>query len=269
MVNLIDYRRKKTPRSRFSCCSKSTLLLLCAISFLAYTFYTRSSNKNTSSLFSQFSLSRRDLKEKYQYVQALLHAQNSSLHGKKATIFPTTSSARRVLLATHNRLMWYYYDTQELTVIHENQGIYYGGLSGEKLDENGTPATLWVVSRPHNWRPKTAQEWMLHLDAKTGKELERVPLDSRFTHDVVRHGNTVYVANTGEGHIIELQFPTMKEVNRYRLFTEREHVNTLSPTVDGRMWAMLHNLGPVRCFSLCLYCFVLQVVCSTIVRLAV
>ena len=27
------------------------------------------------------------------------------------------------------------------------------------------------------------------------------------------------------------------------LFTAKEHVNTLAPAVDGKLWAMLHNLG--------------------------
>jgi len=153
----------------------------------------------------------------------------------------------KLLLATHGRLMWYYYgDDERLEVIHEHKGIYYGGFPGEDVDENGMPKTLWIVSRPHNWRPKNAEEWMIEVDAKTGKELKQVPLKSKFTHDVVRRGERVYVADTGEGHIVELEFPTMKEVRRMELFSMKEHVNTLSPTSDRYLWAMLHNLGPVR-----------------------
>jgi hypothetical protein len=131
-------------------------------------------------------------------------------------------------------------------VIHEHKGIYYGGFPGEDVDEHGMPKTLWIVSRPHNWRPKNAEEWMIEVDAKTGRELKQVPLKSKFTHDVVRRGERVYVADTGEGHIVELEFPTMKEVRRMELFSLKEHVNTLSPSSDRYLWAMLHNLGPVR-----------------------
>eukprot|EP00889_Picochlorum_renovo_P008420 jgi/Picre1/35450/NNA_002912.t1 len=35
----------------------------------------------------------------------------------------------------------------------------------------------------------------------------------------------------------------MKERSRLKLFTLKQHVNTLSPTDDGHVWAMLHNLG--------------------------
>lgn len=154
---------------------------------------------------------------------------------------------RKVLLATHGRLMWYYYgDDERLEVIHEHKGIYYGGFPGEEVDEYGMPKTLWIISRPHNWRPKNAEEWMIEVDAKTGRELKQVPLKSKFTHDVVRRGERVYVADTGEGHIVELEFPTMKEVRRMELFSLKEHVNTLSPSSDRYLWAMLHNLGPVR-----------------------
>lgn len=162
------------------------------------------------------------------------------------TVFPTTrDTATKLLLASHNRLGWYDLRTEQFTVIHENQGVYYGGFPGEKVDENGVPKTVWVVSRPHNWRPSSTSEWLLELDAHSGEELRRVQLGSRFTHDVVRRGGRVYVANTGEGNVLELSFPSMKPIRSLNLFTEKEHVNTLSPTAYGTMWAMLHNLGPV------------------------
>lgn len=43
-----------------------------------------------------------------------------------------------------------------------------------------------------------------------------------------------------------------------KLFTREEHVNTLAPTVDDRLWAVLHNMGQVcgegggRCEGRCL-----------------
>ena len=38
----------------------------------------------------------------------------------------------------------------------------------------GAPSTLWVISRPHNWHPNSTQEWLLHLEIDSGKELGRV-----------------------------------------------------------------------------------------------
>ena len=181
--------------------------------------------------------------KKHKKGEASVGAPASSYNGGKfaeteQTVVP------RVLLATHGRLMWYNYKTDEIDVIHENEGIYYGGFPGNKINQWGAPTTLWIVSRPHNWRPKTSEEWLIEVDAVTGKEVNRVPLRSRFTHDVVRRDDKVYVADTGEGHVVVLEFPSMSEIHRLELFTLKHHVNTLSPTDDGNMWAMLHNLGP-------------------------
>jgi hypothetical protein len=140
--------------------------------------------------------------------------------------------------------MWYRYDTNQLTIIHEGQGVYYGIFPGEELDLMGAPTTVWVVSRPHNWRPTTANEWLLKLDINTGEELDRVKINSHFTHDVVRSKGRVYIANTGKGEIIEMKFPDMTQVRSMKLFTLKQHVNTLAPTPTGTLWAMLHNLGP-------------------------
>lgn len=42
-----------------------------------------------------------------------------------------------------------------------------------------------------------------------GAELRRVQIPSRFTHDVVRHGDSVYVCDTGNGRVLQLSFPDM------------------------------------------------------------
>lgn len=146
----------------------------------------------------------------------------------------------RLLIVSHGRVMWYNVKRDAVDVLHENRGVYYGGFPGEGSSNNGT---LWVVSRPHNWRPDTTAEYLLEIDAVTGEELQEVQIQSKFTHDVVRKGNSVYVADTGHGDIIVLDYPTMKERSRLKLFTLKQHVNTLSPTDDGHVWAMLHNLG--------------------------
>jgi len=39
-----------------------------------------------------------------------------------------------------------------------------------------------------------------------------VQLPSRFTHDIVRHGSSVYVCDTGNGRVLQLAFPEMKPV---------------------------------------------------------
>lgn len=54
-------------------------------------------------------------------------------------------------------------------VLHEGGGVHYGTFPGA-VDAWGHPTTIWVVNRPHNWRPKTAQEYLLELDIETGKQ---------------------------------------------------------------------------------------------------
>lgn len=61
------------------------------------------------------------------------------------------------------------------------QGVYYGTFPGDLRDSaDPTSTTLWVVSRPHNWHPKSSEEWLLHLDAHTGEEIRRVQIPSRY-----------------------------------------------------------------------------------------
>lgn len=54
------------------------------------------------------------------------------------------------------------------------QGVYFGAFPGRERDVLGMPSTLWVTSRPHDWHPATGQEWLLHLDLESGRELGRV-----------------------------------------------------------------------------------------------
>ena len=57
------------------------------------------------------------------------------------------------------------------------QGVYYGTFPGDEKISSGL-TSVWVVSRPHNWRPATAEESLLHLSLPDGVEIERKPLPS-------------------------------------------------------------------------------------------
>jgi hypothetical protein len=48
----------------------------------------------------------------------------------KQQVHPQFANANRVLLSTHNRLMWYRYDTDELHVIHEGEVSCTGAVQG-------------------------------------------------------------------------------------------------------------------------------------------
>ena len=57
------------------------------------------------------------------------------------------------------------------------QGVYYGTFPGDEKISSGL-TSVWVVSRPHNWRPATVEESLLHLSLPGGVEIERKPLPS-------------------------------------------------------------------------------------------
>lgn len=150
---------------------------------------------------------------------------------------PFGNSPHRLLIASHGRLFWYYYKTNQVHVLHEGEGVHYGIIPGK------TNQSVWNIIRPHNWHPTSSEEFLVELDVFSGDEIRRVKIPSRFTHDAVVRGDTVYICNTGEGHVLELHYPSMKIKRSTGLFTLHDHVNTLAPLEDGTVWAVLHNLG--------------------------
>ena len=60
------------------------------------------------------------------------------------------------------------------------QGVYYGVFSGQaEPGQHGEMASLWVVSRPHNWHATTTVESLLHLALPSGDEIKRKQIPSR------------------------------------------------------------------------------------------
>lgn len=93
------------------------------------------------------------------------------------------------------------------------------------------------------WQDPSAKEYLVNHETAA-----RIELPSKFTHDVVAHGGGVYVADTGNGNVLEVRDfrDERAAISTHGLFTVREHVNTLAVDVDDDryLWAMLHNLGP-------------------------
>jgi len=97
--------------------------------------------------------------------------------------------------------------------------VRYGMFPGEPRSPQHPQGTLWTALRPHNWRPTTAQEWLVELDAATGAEVRRAPVPARFTHDVVRSGDRVYLCDTGHGHVLELEYGSMRLVGSFVFYS--------------------------------------------------
>ena len=155
------------------------------------------------------------------------------------------SAGRRLILASHGRLMWLDVDTRASTVIHSGRGVYYGVFPADASGD-----AVWVVSRPHNWRPSETREALLKIDLRTNALVDEVEIATHFTHDAVRSGEYVFIADTGGGGVIEYAFPAMTKTGRAAAVTAKEHVNTLAPAGDPEnphlVWALLHNLGPSK-----------------------
>ena len=176
-------------------------------------------------------------------VPSLLSAVSSEKFMTERDFVLNMSRRRNLFVSSHGRLLSFDVDRQRAKVIHEGRGVYYGMFSGDADGEN-----VWVVSRPHNWRPKAKQESLLLVNIRSGGVLREVIIPSRFTHDAVRKGGSVYIADTGGGHVLEFNSQDLRRVARSANFTRKEHVNTISP-VNGTkhpetLWIVLHNLGP-------------------------
>eukprot|EP00884_Botryococcus_braunii_P012765 jgi/Botrbrau1/2148/Bobra.0093s0053.1 len=167
------------------------------------------------------------------------HRAASSLPETDAT--PLSSSS--LLLASHTRVLWHDVETGANRVIHEGEGVYHGVFPGPQVDGRGQPTSLWLLSRPQDWQPGSAEEFLIQIDSHSGMTISRVRLLSRFAHDAVRRGDQVYISSTADGEIFQLSMPGMGEVARFELFTPHQHVNSLAPLTEGRMWALLHNMG--------------------------
>ncbi len=79
--------------------------------------------------------------------------------------------------------------------------MYYGVFPGKRVDAQGRPTSAWVVSRPHNWKPKSTLEQLLEIDMTTGAVL------------CLGHAQLLYVETLG------LQFPAYRAAEQCkRLF---------------------------------------------------
>jgi len=148
-------------------------------------------------------------------------------------------SPRELFLASHGALLALDVRTLRSREVHRGRGVYYGTFPGDAAGE------VWVVSRSVDGGGRDA---LVRVDATGGGTTGEAALESTFTHDVVRRGRRVFVADTGGGRILELEYPSMRTRHVARLET-REHVNTLAPADAERygehaVWAVLHNLGP-------------------------
>lgn len=167
---------------------------------------------------------------------------------------------RELVLASHGALLALDVDTRATRTLHVGRGVYYGAfvandadadVSGRAVDgATQSGRYVWVASRPDEaGTQKRRKDALLLIDTETQSVLKDVPIDAVFTHDVVRRGSQVFVADTGGGRVLELEYPSMTLKRSIDSITKREHINTLVPADESEygphaVWGVLHNLGP-------------------------
>jgi hypothetical protein len=124
-----------------------------------------------------------------------------------------------LIISTHSKFML------NQQVIHRGQGIYYGSFK--------TPKGYFVVSRNTTDRL---------LEIENGNVISETVIPSKFVHDCILHQNKVYIADTGNGQVIILNYPNLKVYKIHQVFTIQNHINTLLFD-QGILWCLLHNQG--------------------------
>jgi hypothetical protein len=126
----------------------------------------------------------------------------------------------KLLVSTHSRVLLFDTETRTSDILHFGDGIYYG------------LAYPWVVTRGGG------SECLTNLIKN-----QRVPLPSVFTHDAIRDGSRILIADCDGGGIVEVSTENMKVSRHVKCFSKKHHVNTIA-VHKGEVWALLHNLGP-------------------------
>jgi hypothetical protein len=139
----------------------------------------------------------------------------------------------RLLVSTFRRLLWYFPATDGTRLVHEGRGKYYGmAASGDRLRE------IWAVSRPDQEK----DDRLLRIDQWRGKVKEKVQLASRDTHQAVRAGDRLFVADTFRGRVLVYSLPGLELTREFGGFTHENHVNSVL-VESGSLLVMCHNKG--------------------------
>jgi hypothetical protein len=132
----------------------------------------------------------------------------------------------KLRLSTHNKLLEFNTFDKSVCVLHEGSGVYYGSFDD------------WVISRTNS------QEVLLNF-----KSNKKISLPSTFTHDLFKYDNTVFIADCGQGGVVVLE--NLKVTKHLKPFTVRDHINTVFCDEPGKLWCLLHSLGPSRLVQIC------------------
>jgi hypothetical protein len=141
-----------------------------------------------------------------------------------------------LLVSTFNDLFWYFPDTDTYRIAHTGEGRYYGTAAVD-----AACSSLFVVSRPDQER----DDVLLEVSLDSGTVTRRVPLASRDTHQMIRHGDRLLVTDTFRGRLLVYSLPEVSFVRCHDLFQYEHHVNSVRVMPEG-VYLLCHNFGPSR-----------------------
>jgi hypothetical protein len=117
----------------------------------------------------------------------------------------------QLMIASHNRLLILDLDTGLHRTLHTGKGVYYSVVMSD------------VAGRLHvSTRPESGVDEMLELDvnAPYNRLISTVLLEqSKFTHEVVRGGERIFVADTSTGAINVMSYPGFKPLRKMEKYT--------------------------------------------------
>jgi hypothetical protein len=157
----------------------------------------------------------------------------------------TTENTATVLVLSHGRLQRLNLATREVTVLLHRPGLRIRGMFS---DGNGTPLpkTYVLLTTPS----LNQDSRFMGIDGRSSKVVYDVPAEgSRDAHDVVRHGDDIFVVSTGTGEVRVYdgtqpgRFPLLRSIAAAEPgHPEKSHINTVGVSPSA-VWVMRHNQG--------------------------
>lgn len=158
----------------------------------------------------------------------------------------SVGSAGSVLLLSHGRLQKLDLATRHATVILHRPGLRIRGVFVDGNDTSSLPTTYVLLTTPSLDR----ESRFMGIDGRSGKVVYNVPADGSMDgHDVVRHGDEIYVVSTGTGELRVYDGLQPGKFPLLRVMAAADpkrpgasHINTVGIS-SSSVWVLRHNQG--------------------------
>ena len=151
-----------------------------------------------------------------------------------------------VLLLSHGRLQRLDLVTRDVKVLLHRPGLRIRGVFSDGIGSTDLPEIHVLLTTPSLDRDSR----FMGVDGRLGKVVYDVPAEgSRDAHDVVRHGDEIFVVSTGTGEVRVYdgaqpgRFPLLRSMAAADpTHPGASHINTVGVS-PSTVWVMRHNQG--------------------------